>query len=188
MSKRFGRNQKRAMRAEIALNYGALVLATRKAGDLEDNNHRLRKETRGLTANLQVALSAIEEARTILGEYFHGLPPRVIEQAHIPESVMLPHRGRLYGVADQASDLIAAANMAERLETIDGGAWLDDLTLGMHVSFKTPLGNVAYAFNPRTFQGQPKHRVVRHLADEMANHLWHSAEANGLLTKAGVKP
>lgn len=187
MSKRFGRNQKRALVAQLEQKEIDIGLLRRMGESARTAIRQKEKDLRGMTINLETAIEAIQEARTILGEYFAGLPPTVLEVANIPKFVTLPRRVLLSDVSGCADEFVQTARMVERLEAVEGGAWADDLTGKMHVQFKTPLGDVAYGFNHRTFMGEPKHRVVRFLADQMANHLWHSAQARGTLNKAGVK-
>lgn len=190
MSKRFGRNQKRALVAQLAQTTSDKGVLQRMVEGTQATNRQQQKDLRGLQTNLIIALEALDTVRARLGRYFAGLPPTVLEVEHIPKYVTLPVPSGL-GTADIGShvaEIVDVASMVERLSAVECGAWTNDLLAQMHVIFKTPLGDVAYSFNHRTFQGEPKTRVINTLAERMAEYLWHSAEARGAFKAVGVKP
>lgn len=189
MSKRFGRNQKRALVAQLAQTTSDNELLRRGGEGARSTIRQQQKDLRGLQTNLIIALEALDTVRARLGRYFAGLPPTVLEVEHIPQYVTLPVPSGL-GAADigrHVAEIVDVASMVERLSTVEGGAWTNDLLAQMHIKFKTPLGDVAYAFNHRTFIDAPKSRVINTIAEHMAEYLWHSAEARGAFKAVGVK-
>lgn len=156
MSKRFGRNQRRRMQAQID---------TLKAEVLSQRRDLCAQERTVLEQN-----RAINLTREILGQYFAGLPPQVVETDEIRETFCLPKpiRSSLQEEAAQlTADLVT-------LDTLRSHVELDELQQMMHVRFFTRHGHVAYGHSYRAFHAMPVHETVRTLSEEMARMLANS--------------
>jgi hypothetical protein len=190
VSKRFGRNQKRAMRAEIALNYQALVLATRKAGDLADDNYELNRQIRNARAHAYQLETAIADTRDVLGEFFVTLPPVTKPLREGVDVLNLAHsqpRDRydrmLYGACAEVMDMVQRFESLEAIRT-DIQEQFGDVRGMMHIRFKTAAGLMSYAFSPNSFKGMNRDRAASIIADGLRRYM---LENRVFFDRLGVK-
>lgn len=162
MSKRFGRNRRRAMEARIS--------------QLEDAH----KMDRALQAHMRGTLdrqnSTIQRVQRILGDYFIALEPRTLRtDAH---NIRVPKPIEMANV-----EMLSGTTMCEVLdrnltvlERVDFRTHRDALTAKMHIRVATPLGTAGYAFSDGAFQYMPKQDAIRHLSGELARCLLSDSE------------
>lgn len=181
MSKRFGRNQKRAMRAQID---SALRLSeTQKTLKLEAMRQLV--STRDRIHDLE---RAIELTREVLGEFFVTLPP-VTKELHQGVDVLdVPHsqpRDRYMPYQDCA-ELVGMAMRFEQLEAIrhDIQKHFEDLRGMMHIRFRTGAGTMSYAFSPNSFKGMKRERVASIIAAGLRSYM---LDNRAFFDRLGVK-
>lgn len=172
MGNRFGRQQKRQMRAAIAErdNQVEQLLAV-----LDERNRRLSASL-GMIADLQWI---IHEARRVLGEYWVGLPPQEVKVDRIPEDnwerirlhlPFSPAELRPYDQQEILASMSKAINYIEMM-CMRGEFRFDDYRQEAHVIFRTPQGDAAYAFSKMTFRRCDPQFVAARLAKQMAEFL-----------------
>lgn len=154
MSRRFGRNQKRALIKQAEQLRDALAMSN------------------GLTADQRATISLQDESlrrvADLLGPYFAGLPPRNMPAREIPREWRIPGTPRA-----------TAATVYEQIDTlrvhtlkfIDAESFVDKLSGRMHIKVETPLGVVAYGFTESCFDGMPPSEAAYYLGKQMAQHL-----------------
>lgn len=176
MSRRFGRNQKRKMRAEMAH-----VLEREKK--LNESYWREQDLMVKLSRDNDQLRETINLTEQVLGEYFVTLPLKTVEDNHDLHQcmghVMLPLPDRpsvMFNPDEDRSVFLMKKISAVRAAVMRGDAWVDDLTGKMHIRFLSPAGDVAYAFGPKAFNHVPRERVISYLAKNMADFLTKSPE------------
>lgn len=191
MSKRFGRNQRRRAREQIAKLDAANVTLSKAlelaARDAVQSRHQASRE-RAHAALLQCQMDA---ARTVLGESF-ALPPveHVLDRKTFAEFEAMG-RYRMRRIRDMSfdfhpmdHDMQAAQNtfMAVEVATLDvieGGididrAKNDAMWREPHAYLRShgPMGPLAYAVNLRSFaRDLPKEEGVRRIAHMLAENM-----------------
>lgn len=190
MSNRFGRNQKRAMRAEIELNYQALVLATRKAGDLSDDNHHLQELVRSARDHAYQLETAIADTRDVLGEFFITLPPVTKPLREGVDVLCLAHsqpRDRydriMYGACVELKSMVQRFESLEAIRT-DIQEQFGDVRGMMHIRFNTAGGRMSYAFSPNSFKGMNRERSAAIIADGLRRYM---LDNRAFFDRLGVK-
>lgn len=150
MSKRFGRNQKRRMRAEIQqLQYEKSV-----SDRISEANHSMIRQ--------QAAV--IIQVGDILGFHFAGLPAKEMPAEFSGDVIKFPAMRRttsFSSLSEQASDL---QSMLDVFELIKPEISIDKLNRKVHVYLRNKRGDVAYGLTEEAMRGIPK----RHLAEQTA--------------------
>lgn len=135
MSRRFGRNQKRAMREEISR--------------LERILTRTEKQCANATAALEPFREVMDNAVRTLGKYHFALPPRELQMQLGQKYVELPYRQLNYPPNFQANDgaLRTADLVVNRIELAiaKGSVKRDEITGDVHASVRFPDGTNGYA-------------------------------------------
>lgn len=169
MSKRFGRNQKRALKQVIADVSAAHMLdceLIKKQRQLIDQQH-----------------NTLEDIAEIFGEHFIGLEPASTTTSSLSGEIRVYRRSTM-AVFPPGSMCDAISNSLARIDamkTTKVRAWIDDMDRRQHVRVVTPGGEVAYAYTEGAFDGLPRHIVLRKIATAMAEHLITSPETRKIL-------
>lgn len=172
MSKRCGRNQKRAARETIS----ALQESTANL-----NQGLLMQQGIGahMRNKIETMQSALDDVARQLGQYFYGLPPvklRIEEHrdrfrlpAPIPASELFCRD------SEQISHLVSQA--AYELEFLKAGVERDRFTGSVHVQLETPSGKRFYGLSMQAWESMRKdekrlrQQLVPMIADEMAKFI-----------------
>ncbi len=162
MSRRFGRNQKRAMRNQIQLQEKLLEQHMEHISSL---NHDLRQ------ANEVINLTA-----EVLGEHFVTLPVQTAEVKEIRERYEYPKRQTSrYSFGDMNPVISAVQYSLCYIDTYQADARIDELSGAMHMRYKSISGNVAYGVSEEAWRRLPEKLLVTKFVDEisldMAVHL-----------------
>lgn len=172
MGRRFGRQQKRQMRAEISEKseqINELVAAL-------DFTRRQLSASQEMIADLQWI---IHEARRVLGEYWVGLPPQDVMVDRIPEDnwerirlnlPLAPGELRPYEQQEILASMSRAISYIEMM-CLRGRFDYDRHRQEAHVIFRTPRGDAAYAFSAMAFRRCEPAYVAKQLANQMAAFL-----------------
>lgn len=167
MSKRFGRNQRRKLQAQIA--------EVRDAHSLDRALISYQRES------LRRVEQTLERIRQMFGKHFSGLDAVTLPlcTGKVPPSINVIDLG--------ARDLAATLdyNLAKlnyhSLTCSQVKLRIDEMTGQRHVRVATAAGEVAYAFSPTAFRGMPQGEIIQILATSMAQHLATSPEMRGFL-------
>lgn len=159
MSRRFGRNQKRAMRAQIRANEKIIECKTQSI-----------KEMR---RDLDEANAVIERTSQVLGDHFVTLPVKTVEVKDLLErfqvSIFQPNR----------SYAINAAVM-RALEVIDIDVYraslrVDELRGSIHMRYQSISGDVGYGLSEDAWRKLSEAHLIdmvtKQIAPEMAKFL-----------------
>lgn len=170
MSKRFGRNQKRAMR--------------------EANNHLAEMVAKGKDreAFLQQQAAqnqrAVEMTAQILGEHFAGLPPKTFQVGEIFEGMRLPPSSHARFSTPEANHIPRRVMDMLILLVRSQGARRDELTRCVHFRFVTPAGDLAYGMSEDAYRRMPDdwfvERLPREIAREIADEVIEIRRRGGL--------
>lgn len=159
MGKRFGRNQKRAMREQLHL--AKLVIASRD------------KTVCNLEADLKQANTVIERTSQVLGDHFVTLPIKTHEVEEILErfkvSIFQPNRSyTINSAVMQALDLID-------IDTYRASLSVDELRGTIHMRYQSISGDVAYGLSEHTWRKLSEGHLIellkQQIAPAMAYHL-----------------
>lgn len=180
MSRRFGRNQKRKMRAEIAHVMEREAKLSEAYWREQDLMVRMSKDNEQLRETINLT-------EKVLGAYFATLPPKTLE---VNEEIDMPEnyhrmdypRMSLTGLWDRSAPLEAKLHFIDAA-VMNGETWVDELKKQMHISFRSPAGEVRYGFSPNAFNNIPRERVVTYIAENMAEFLTKSPEFNRFVGK-----
>lgn len=165
MSKRFGRQQKRKMRAEIA----------RLQASMENQSQSielLRRSGRSMR-------DALEVTAAVLGEHFVGLPAQEQCVSRLDQPYKMPDRS--YGLPatlDMSSniDLSEAVSFSVRRLDVMRADAITDLQGAVHVRLTTPAGDYGYAVDPMVIHRMPKWALIQHFSGEFARLLADKVE------------
>lgn len=162
MSKRFGRNQKRAMRSALA-EFGAQI------GKQLDTLSSLRQQ---MYTNEQ----ALRLVARILGNDFVGLEPRCLYVATLNNPFYKPPRMSLERLMDLAGPgELADAVACSVLEIEPNRAKVVYYEEQICFRFDTPGGDVAYGMSRQAWERMPadakEHMLRGEIAASMAHHL-----------------
>lgn len=152
--KRFGRNQKRAMRAQVDALAANLAAA---------------KETEALLRyNMRTNQDAVEATAAILGRHFAGLSPEAWQVDQIRDVYQMPpHRP-----AADFDPHVCAGELVMMdliyLETNEAQLQLNEISDAIHMRYKTPMGDVAYALSAKAWMMMPDRELVERLRHEIA--------------------
>lgn len=170
MSKRFGRNQKRALVAQLDEKASAI-------GALQEIAAGHRRQLYSIQDHVHQLEDAIRHTRDVLGEFFVTLPPMTkelqqgVDALDIPISKPRDYYDRMpYGSCAELHDQVARF---EQLEAIrhDIQQDFDDLRGMMHIRFRTGAGMLSYAFNERSFRGVTRERAAGIIASGLRNYM-----------------
>lgn len=172
MSKRFGRNQRRRLRAELAQNNAAWAL-----------DQQLIRWQRGVIDRQD---GSLRHVAALLGRHFIGLEPHTVDMEELPREVRIHRQESLLRnigstTLCELTDMSLHRIQDQALSCTHVQAALDEMTLRTHLKVSTPLGEVAYAFAPGAFRDMPRREVVQQLARQLAECLYTSAAARAVL-------
>lgn len=157
MSRRFGRNQKRAMRADI-----------KSAESRERAQKMLKLEALSLVKSTSEKIyeleKAIEHTRQVLGEFFVTLPP-ITKQVRVgvdvfdmpvtePARAYYPYGADVPELTSQLARFEQLEVMGHQIERIA------ELRGMMHLRIKNGAGLMSYAFNQHSFRGFRREKVA----------------------------
>lgn len=161
MSKRFGRNQKRAMRAKMI--------------ELERAVELLKLEAEMVRSQLRNANAIIERTAQVLGDHFVTLPLKTQELTGIPNrfkvSIFKPHLHRYAEINEAVLDALEYINM----DTHQTFVRIDELRGMVHMLCRSIGGDVAYALSDQAYRKLSEAHLVdlisQQIAPEMAKQL-----------------
>ena len=161
MSKRFGRNQKRAMRAKMT--------------ELERAVELLKLEAEMVRSQLRNANAIIERTAQVLGDHFVTLPLKTQELTGIPNrfrvSIFKPHLHRYAEINEAVLDALEYINM----DTHQTFVRIDELRGMVHMRCRSIGGDVAYALSDQAYRKLSEAHLVdlisQQIAPEMAKQL-----------------
>jgi hypothetical protein len=180
MSKRFGRNQRRRLRAELA--NGAIELGQVNAAWALDQ--QLIRWQRGAIDRQTESLVCIAK---MLGSHFIGLEPVSMDCGDtLPEQVRIRTRHRAIDMAgptdlcDPMEMSLAAMEIAS-LKCTQVRTSIDAMRASTHIRVRTAIGEVGYAFSHGAFDRMPRKYAIQFLAQRLAAHLFTSREIGEVL-------
>lgn len=159
MSKRFGRNQKRAMRAKIA--------------GLEFMAGLRKQEVAELRDDLRRANTVIERTAQVLGDHFATLPVQTLEVKEMQNSfkVSIFQPNRSYSIQDS----VMRALSAMEIDVYQASLHVDELRNIIHFRFVSESGQVGYGLSQQAWsrlrEGQLQEMIEKQIAPEMARLL-----------------
>jgi hypothetical protein len=155
--KRFGRNQKRAMRAQV----DELTVKLKAANELEAL----------LRHNMRINQEAVEATAAILGRHFAGLSPETMQVDEIRDGYRMPsHRqADAFDPYASAGELVMADLIY--LETNEARLQVNEISDAMHLRYETPMGDVAYALSAKAWHLMPDRELHQRLHHEIARDL-----------------
>lgn len=171
MSKRFGRNQKRAMRLQL---------------QQKDNLIEKQVESMQLLKNdLSHANHVINLTADILGEYFVSLPVKTTEVEEIQERYQFclkrPHHEFNYDRVSMKMNMLEYT--LDYLDTYQASTYTDELRSMIHLRYRSINGEVAYGFTDKAWTMLSEHHLVplktKFIAEEMAKHLTKERKTKG---------
>lgn len=159
MSRRFGRNQKRAMRAKIA--------------DLENQNELKERKTEDLRNDLRLANTVIERTAQVLGDHFATLPVQTYEvkemQSRFQVSIFRPNRE--YHMQRAVMDALNTVDV----DVYQASLHVDELRSMIHLRYASESGQVGYGLSQQAWmrlrEGQLQEMIEKQIAPEMARLL-----------------
>lgn len=163
MSRRFGRQQKRKLLAELA--------AARSVNQLlQGDNDRARKHIAAQDQALRTQHIAISMARELLGEYCAVLPVRTLDRQHAEPEFILHDKAPIYGYEEGAMALsrelkgfrVYAAQVNYSLDSMSGNG-LVRLRIGYDADWR-----VNFAMSRGAFRNMRPDRAAQHIAEHMA--------------------
>lgn len=163
MSKRFGRNQKRAMRE-------ALIEQT-------DATEAMRKQRDNVIANQRPMREALDRVARVLGPHFFGLPAakRVVDR--LTESYRMPVHQVVSLISNSEMEALTQCAITQ-LDTVSCSALLDELRQLMHVRLHTPRGDIAYAISSTALACATVEDLTYEVAPMLARGLVESARGS----------
>lgn len=152
MSRRFGRNQKRAMRAKIS--------------GLEFTSELKKELINQLETDLNQANTVIERTYQVLGAHFVTLPVKTHEVKNILKyyqvSIFQPNRSHLIQhKVMQSLDLID-------IETHQSSVGVDELRGTIHMHYRSISGDVAYGLSDHAWRKLSEAQLVDLLKNQIA--------------------
>lgn len=156
MARRFGRNQKRAFRNQLALQE---KLLEKHIGIIAERNGELHK------ANEIINLTA-----EILGEHFISLPVQTSEVKEIQDHYQFAAKNSSRYWANDVK-LAFVEQALCHLETYQADAHIDELSGAMHMAFNSVSGKVAYAISDMAWRKLSEQQLVGLVQLEVANKM-----------------
>lgn len=162
MARRFGRNQKRAMRNKIQAQE---LLLEKHIDIIAEKNTELRQ-----------ANEVIKDTAIILGAHFITLPVQTAEVKEIRERYEYStQRTPNYWNADNAPITAFVQHALCYIDTHQADAKIDELSGAIHMSYKSISGQVAYGVSMEAWRRLPEKLLVtkfaERIAQDMATHL-----------------
>lgn len=183
MSKRFGRNQKRALVAQ--LNDAQALARTQQLIKLEALAKL--KQARERINELE---DVIEFTREVLGEFFVTLPVKLIPLKTGVDCYRVPMRKPMrLPPLDEMGDCAALATQVMRFEElealrVDIPATFAALRGMLHAEFRNGAGMLAYAFSVNSFRGMSRKRVAAMIAESNYRYM---VDNPSVLDRLGVR-
>lgn len=166
MSKRFGRNQKRAMRQDIYNLQEKLGV----------KNEALNM-CQGLAAHMRTEIreqqEALDRVARVLGKHFFGLPAVKDRMSYLPEPYRMAAEAsitRAFG-AREVPELVTYAT--EQLQYLRSETLRNPITGAVHIELETPDGRRTYALSYQAWQEMKKDKdyMARIIAREVSQSL-----------------
>lgn len=157
MSKRFGRNQKRAMREEIAKEKERASLSERHLKASISNQAPIRE--------------ALNRVASVLGKHFYGLPPVQMHIGAIQKSYRMPRiqDAAVFAETGLMSSLINYA--IDELSVMSCSAARDEMRGTVHLRFETPAGHFGYGISEAAFRRTTAPEIEHEIAPMIAREL-----------------
>ena len=162
MSKRFGRNQKRAMRNKIQ-NQEKLL------------EHHIEIIS-SLNWDIRQANNIVNRTADILGEHFASLPSKTTEVKEILPRYrnFTPHQSS-YTSGPISTAAIFVDNALDYIDTYQAALSIDDLRKTMHMRYISHSGSVGYGLSDTAWRKLSEDQLVclikEQIAGDMATHL-----------------
>lgn len=159
MSKRFGRNQKRALRAQI-----------REKEQVIEFKDQANRE---LLRRLNEANTVIERTSQVLGDHFVTLPVKTREVEEILEQfkVSIFQPGRSYAIN---SAVMRALEVID-IDTYRASLRVDELRGTVHMRYQSISGDVGYGLSEQAWRKLSEAHLIdlvtNQIAPEMAKHI-----------------
>lgn len=159
MSRRFGRNQKRAMRAKIA--------------GLESLNEQQSRKISDLRDDINQADTIIERTAQVLGDHFATLPvqTRVVKEMQRSFQVSIFQPNRSYSIQGAVMHALSAME----IDVYQASLHVDELRSMIHLRYASESGQVGYGLSQQAWSrlrdGQIQEMLEKQIAPEMARLL-----------------
>lgn len=131
MSKRFGRNQKRAMREQIKILERSVLCKNRKISELR--------------TDLYASSIVIERTKQVLGDHFVTLPVQTTEVEDMLRRFKVSFSPRV-SYSKTNSAVLDALDYIE-MDTHQAGVHADELRGMIHMHYRSISGEVAYSLS-----------------------------------------
>lgn len=171
MSKRFGRNQKRAMRTKIAEFKSEL--------DFE------RGQSRRLRDKVAETDRSIRRIAEILGENFIGLPPQYLEIRNPDEPTGISKRQSISVWAPDSEVERAVVHSVINLQHSRFSGVLDKLRGDIHFRYRAPTGEVGYSISLESWQRMSSSMRYDTAVHEISRSMAEFLAANPSMTERG---
>ena len=152
MSKRFGRNQKRAMRAQIAGRDDIIALK-------DQSLDRIYKD-------LKQANEVMERTAQVLGDHFATLPVQTVEVKEMLDrfrvSIFQPNR------CSYVNEAVLSALHYIEMEPYQAGVRADELRGTIHMRYESLSGEVGYALSDHAWRQLSEDHLVELLKQQIA--------------------
>lgn len=185
MSKRFGRNQKRRMRSEIARLEVEKLSIQDRSDELEERNANLEiahimdsELLKSMSHNLSEMRKAMSTFESVVGPYFIGLPPKVNRVDKIHDVYHIPSTTRFSTKVWDSRDISELSFKVHSLETTMLDAEYKELLGRMHIRLNGPAGDYAYATTTEALMMIPKSDLIERLSKEFATAMANSDRFN----------
>lgn len=161
MSKRFGRNQKRAMREQIKILERSVLCKNEKINELR--------------TDLYASSVVIERTKQVLGDHFVTLPVQTTEV----EDMLRRFKVSIFSPTEVSysktnSAVLDALDYIE-LDTHQASVHADELRGMIHMHYRSISGEVAYSLSDNAWRKLSESHLVellkQRIAPEMAQHL-----------------
>lgn len=165
MSKRFGRNQKRAMREKI-----------KEVEYLNQVCSELLKSVRTERDDLR---EVVDRTKCVLGEHFISLPLKTLEVEEILDRFQVipfqPHRIFSPSQSYEAQAMVLESLHYLDMETHQSSLRVEELRGTMHMRYRSVSGEVAYSLSDHAWRNLSEAHLIdllkKQIAPEMAQHL-----------------
>lgn len=158
MARRFGRNQKRAMRNQIQLQEKLLEQHIEVIG-----SH---------TKELYQANQIIKMTAKVLGEHFVTLPVQTVEVKEIRERYeYMPTRSVRYWPNHNHEIANFVQHALCYIDTYQADAKVDELSGAMHMRYESISGDVAYGVSEEAWRRLPEEILVNKFAEQIATKM-----------------
>lgn len=174
MSRRFGRQQKRKMRAQIA------ELESQLAQSQGWVNHH--KEAADLLRSRNYKLErAINLTARVLGDRFIALPPQEIPVRSVEPYFRVPMAPQFVPEFLTHASPEEYCHRIQDLKTTMVSAELDQFRSCIHVALRTPAGEYRYATTLEALATMPEPYLIEHLAEQFAKTIATSQQMKACL-------